>query len=316
MKAAKPSRRDFLRLGAGGAMLALAPFAAGAQETTESGARPACLFDATRCIGCRKCEEACNLRHELPAPPLSWSDRSVFDRARRPDDRALTVVNRYAGPPAPGLGATRPTFVKFQCQHCLKPSCVSACISGALTRAADGSVVYDPRRCIGCRYCMVACPFQIPAYEYRDPLKPKVVKCDFCADPARGRGADPACAAACPAEALVFGERARLLESARARIEARPDLYLDHVYGEREAGGTSWLYLAGRPFEEIGLLPLPDRSPAVRTEAIQRGVYRFGLAPLALYGLLGGIMWRGRRRKGREAPPEPPAPAEDGEERP
>lgn len=163
-------------------------------------------------------------------------------------------------------------------------------------------MVYNSAICIGCRYCLIACPFQIPAYEYRDPLTPRVRKCEFCADWRRGRGADPACAAACPTEAIVFGRRADLLRLARQKIEQKPKRYTPWIYGEREAGGTSWLYLNGRPAAELDLLPLPSVSPARQTEAIQHGVYRFGVIPLLFYGFLGGWMWLSRRRRSTEEP--------------
>ena len=141
------------------------------------------------------------------------------------------------------------TFAKVQCMHCLIPSCVSACIVGALTKAPDGAVVYDPTICIGCRYCMVACPFEVPAYESHDALAPEVRKCELCTGTTASGGADPACAAACPTETLVFGKRADLLAIAHQRLEERPDRYVQHVYGEHEVGGTGWLYLTGRPVE-------------------------------------------------------------------
>jgi ferredoxin len=187
--------------------------------------------------------------------------------------------------------------------HCLVPSCVSACIVGALTKAPDGAVVYNPTICIGCRYCQVACPFEIPAYEFDAPLTPRVRKCEFCADRVAGTGANPACAASCPTEALVFGRRADLVAMARDRLKRRPDRYLSRIYGETEVGGTSWLYLTGRPVGDIGLLPLPDVPPPQRTEAIQHGIFKYGIIPAAFYGLLGGIMWYSRRRHPDEASP-------------
>jgi ferredoxin len=178
--------------------------------------------------------------------------------------------------------------------HCLIPSCVSACIVGALIKSADGAVIYNPTICIGCRYCQVACPFQVPAYEFNEPFKPRVRKCEFCTDRAKGTGANPACAASCPTEALVFGRRAELLVMAKNRLKRRPDRYVNQVYGDSEVGGTSWLYLAGRPVQEIGMLNLPNAAPPHRTEAIQHGIFRYGIIPIAFYGLLSYIMWRDR----------------------
>ena len=276
------------------------------------------LVDTTLCIGCRKCEEACNRRNHLPRTPESFADREVLRRFRRPGENAFTVVNQFPGGPSPDQAERPTTFAKVQCMHCLIPSCVSACIVGALTKAADGAVVYDPTICIGCRYCMVACPFEVLAYQYDTALAPKVRKCELCTGTSAAGGADPACAAACPTEALVFGKRADLLAIAHQRIELRPDRYLPHVYGEHEVGGTGWLYLTGRPVAEIGLLDLPERAPALRTEAIQHGIFKFGIVPVALYGALAGLMWLNHRRRdeGDEVEPaenaDPPA-APEGE---
>jgi ferredoxin len=194
--------------------------------------------------------------------------------------------------------------------HCLYPSCVSACIVGALIKTSDGAVVYNPRICIGCRYCQVACPFEIPAYEFKEPLTPRVRKCEFCADHASGTGSNPACAASCPTEALVFGRRAELTAMAKDRLKRRPDRYINHIYGETEVGGTSWLYLTGRPLRDVGLLELPETPPPQRTEAIQHGIFKNGIIPIAFYGLLAGIMWYNNRKHPNESP-DPEASAHE-----
>lgn len=255
-----------------------------------------CLVDTTLCVGCRECEKACNRANELPPQQTGFSDPSVFEEARRPDEDHFTVVNRYAGAPSPDQEAREDTYVKVQCMHCQDPSCVSACIVGALQKTSEGPVIYDEDRCIGCRYCMVACPFQIPAYEYEDPLAPRVRKCSLCFDNRTDASEPPACVKACPREAIVFGKREDLLTLARKKIEDNPARYNEHIYGEHEVGGTSWLYLTGRPHEELGLLPLPENAPPRLTESIQHGIFQYGLPPLALYGALGGIMWATNRK--------------------
>jgi Fe-S-cluster-containing dehydrogenase component len=298
----KLKRRDLLRLGlAASAGAASTPLAAG-QSQVPREPQPSSpdyvgvLVDTTLCIGCRKCEEACNRRNHLPRTAESFSDRDALRSFRRPTETAFTVVNQFPGSPSPDQAGLPQTYVKAQCMHCLYPSCVSACIVGALTKSADGAVVYNPTICIGCRYCQIACPFEIPAYEFHEALKPRVRKCEFCTDRATGAGANPACAASCPTEALVFGHRAELVAMAKDRLKRRPDRYVNHIYGETEVGGTSWLYLTGRPVEEIGLLKLPDIPPPRRTEAIQHGIFRYGVIPIAFYGLLGGIMWYNQRK--------------------
>ena len=260
------------------------------------------LVDTTLCIGCRKCEEACNRRNHLPRTAESFSDRDVLRSFRRPTENAFTVVNQFLGSPSPDQAGLPHTHCKVQCMHCLYPSCVSACIVGALTKVSDGAVVYNPTICIGCRYCQVACPFEIPAYEFHVPLTPRVRKCEFCADRTKGSGADPACAASCPTEALVFGRRADLVALAKDRLKRRPDRYVNHLYGETEVGGTSWLYLTGRPVREIGLLDLPETPPPQLTEAIQHGIFKYGIIPVGVYAALYGVMWVSHRKHPEDHP--------------
>jgi Fe-S-cluster-containing dehydrogenase component len=263
-------------------------------------AHASCLVDTTLCIGCRKCEEACNRNNKLPKPELPFSDKTVFRVERRPTDKALTVVNRYFGSPSSDQSLVQQTHVKVQCMHCLDPACVSACIVGALYKTEDGPVLYNADICLGCRYCMIACPFEIPAYEYYNALKPRVKKCEFCANVSEDGKAHPACAAACPVEAIVFGKRGDLMKLARRRIKGRPDRYIPRIYGDSEVGGTSWLYLNGRAQQEIGLLSLPDKSPPRTTEAIQHGIFEYGALPLVLYGALGALLWRNYRLERKE----------------
>lgn len=241
------------------------------------------LVDLTACIGCRKCEWACNQANHLPAVPVqAFEDTSVFASLRRPDASHYTVVNRF-----PGAGeADRPVFVKAQCMHCEDPACCSACIVSALEKQPDGAVVYTPWRCMGCRYCMVVCPFQIPAYEYFNATTPQVRKCTFCHERISQEGKVPACVEICPPQCLTFGRRSELLALAHRQIAGGSGRYADHVYGEREVGGTSWLYLSSVPFSELGFPALGDTAPPRLTESLQHGVFRDFIPPLALFGAL------------------------------
>ncbi|MBU2515147.1 4Fe-4S dicluster domain-containing protein [bacterium] len=249
-----------------------------------------CLVDTTLCVGCRKCEQACNERHHLPKPKTSFEEMTVLENERRMDETSYTVVNKYYPENIGSLTwRTRPVFVKFQCMHCNDPSCVSACIVGALTKQSNGAVIYDVDKCIGCRYCMIACPFQVPAYEYNDPLTPHVRKCTFCFEYVK-EGGLPACAQVCPREAIIFGRKKDLFELARWKMKRNPGKYVGHIYGEYEVGGTSWLYIASEPFKTIGFPELDTAAPPRLTEAIQHSLFQYFAAPIGLFAILGGVM--------------------------
>lgn len=247
------------------------------------------LVDTSLCVGCRRCEAACNeINEDLPRRlPASFQDESTFSRRRRMDDSAYTVVNRYPDPD----NAERTVYAKFQCMHCLQPACVSACIVGALSRQPDGAVTYDSQKCIGCRYCMVACPFQVPAYEYRNSFTPKVRKCHFCHEERLSQGSVPACVEACPMQTMTFGRRNELIELAGKKMKRYPDRYVPHLYGAHEVGGTAWMYMSGIPFRNIDLPEFGYHPVPGYTEPVQHIVFRWMLPPLGLYAILGGIMW-------------------------
>ncbi|MBI2425769.1 MAG: 4Fe-4S dicluster domain-containing protein [Candidatus Hydrogenedentes bacterium] len=190
--------------------------------------------------------------------PLNEIDiEAVYGARRRMDANSFTVVNRF------GEGDAA-TYVKRQCMHCVDPACVSACPVKAFVKPAEGAVTYNEDLCMGCRYCMVACPFDVPAYEYDNPLSPRVRKCTMCFERFESGGAAPACASICPQEAITYGKREDLLALARQKFQNAPGEYVDHIYGEREAGGTNWLYISKKPFEELGFncglgdKPYPD----------------------------------------------------------
>jgi len=241
------------------------------------------LHDITRCVGCRACEAACNSVNELPAPQKPFKDETVLDSKRRTTPGAYTVVNRYAPASAPGM----PVFRKIQCNHCLEPACASACFVKAFEKKPTGAVVYNAAVCVGCRYCMIACPFEIPAYEYDDPYTPEVVKCTMCA-PRLEKGQLPGCTEACPVEALTFGKRDDLLQAARERIRKYPGRYVDHIYGEHEMGGTSWLYMSGVPFHEIEMREDLGTTPApsLTSGALSAVPIIVGIWPAFLIGMV------------------------------
>ena len=287
------NRRGFFKImgaAAGASLTAEAP-SADARSLKSPPDAHGCLVDLTRCIGCRKCEEACNRVNDLPPPDRSFEDPTVLNKLRRPDEKTFTVVNRYFPGKLDKQNQLVPTFVKIQCMHCQDPACASACIVGALTKKSNGSVHYDVSKCIGCRYCMVACPFEIPAYEYQDPITPRVMKCTFCFERIEKEGGLPGCAEICPVEAITFGKRSTLLSVAKKRIRENPAKYIDHIYGEAEVGGTSWMYLSGIPFERLGFIEVPDHPTPKLAETIQHTLFSYLWSPIVLFGLLGGVMW-------------------------
>jgi len=188
------------------------------------------LIDASRCIDCRSCLVACSVQNNVPMEHTRIWINETGVQGTFPD------LERYSAP--------------FHCMHCVDPSCVSACTVGALQQNKDGIVVYDNDRCIGCRYCMYACPFEVPNFEWEQQLA-LIVKCDLCVDRVEG-GDQPACAATCPTQAIVFGKREDMLDEAHNRIKEHPERYIDHIYGEYENGGTSTFYVSPVPFDELG----------------------------------------------------------------
>ena len=242
------------------------------------------LFDNTRCIGCRKCEEGCNSVNELPAPDLPFDDLSLLETKRRTTPKDYTIVNRFDT--VSNVNVKGPLYRKVQCNHCLEPACASACFVRAFTKTPKGAVIYDASVCVGCRYCMIACPFEIPTYEYDKALEPRVMKCTLCY-PRIVKGLLPGCVQACPTEALTFGKRTDLLKIARERISKFPDRYVDHIYGENEMGGTSWLYLSAVPFKEVGMREDLGITPAPNlTAGALSGVpIVVGLWPVLLTGI-------------------------------
>jgi formate dehydrogenase iron-sulfur subunit len=248
----------------------------------------AMLIDTTRCTGCEKCVEACRRANGLaPDRPRRWQLGTTDLSATR----FTTIVHRDG------------QSIKQQCRHCLDPACVAACLVGAMQKTPDGPVVYDGDRCMGCRYCMMACPFEIPRYEWEAAV-PYVRKCTMCA-PRLAKGMLPTCVEACPAHAVVFGDRSELLAEAHRRLRAEPARYVDRVFGETDAGGTSVLMISS---VDLGFLaasagisdePLPKLTWAVLSKV---PAVAFGVG-----GLMTGIFWITERRMRLERESRPPA---------
>jgi formate dehydrogenase iron-sulfur subunit len=247
----KLGRRGFLKVAGitATAGVAAKPAAAGGSESsTYLGDVPgaeecAVLVDTMKCVGCRGCEAACAESNGLPPPPPGGM---VLNQFRDTTQYAFTVVNAFERP-----GFTTPRYAKKQCMQCVEPACASACPVRALEKSAKGPVFYHPERCMGCRYCMIACPFEVPKYEYQKAI-PTVRKCIFC-EHRQEKGLEPGCSSVCPTGALTFGKREQLLEEARRRIFAPESKYVKYIYGEHEAGGTNFLYISDLPFEKLAM---------------------------------------------------------------
>ena len=257
------SRRAFLKqIGAGATAMVAVQLLTGRSRLAYAAEVPAkpgwgMLIDLTRCVGCNSCALACKAVNNLP-------NATVEPHAFSND--TYTFVEAHSVTTADGSAKTR--HVKRQCMHCLDAACVSACPAGAMYKSDEGPVVYRPERCLGCRYCQIACPFGVPSFDWDNGITPVISKCWLCYNRLQ-EGESPACAEACPTGALRFGRRDKLLAQAHAQIVSNPGRYVDHIFGEFEVGGTSMLYLSDIPFEELGFpVDLPDTAPPNETEKI------------------------------------------------
>ncbi len=239
------------------------------------------LYDTTLCTGCKACVSACAEANGLtPDTRLDGLHQAPVD-LNQFTKNIIKLYDPVSGPQS---------YVKQQCMHCLEPACVSACPFEALLKRTDNGVVaWEPTKCIGCRYCEVACPYHVPKFEWAQQ-NPAIVKCEFCQH-RLAVGESPACTSVCPTGAVLFGPRSTLLAGAKSRIEAAPDKYFENrVYGEHEAGGTQVLYLSHVPFAAIGLPTLGPNERPGRYLYWQTLVYKFFAVPLGLYAVAVRIM--------------------------
>lgn len=330
-------RRRFLTLATGsvGAAAAAAPDVAEARPNhTMPDEALGLLFDGTLCIGCRACMPACKAANDMPATRNAISQQgeppeALWETPLDISGETLNVIKAYVD----GTGQTKDqvedgyAFTKRSCLHCVDPSCVSACPVSAMTKdPVDGIVGYNVDACIGCRYCVAACPFGVPQFTFGGPV-PKISKCQLC----KHRYADghfAACAEVCPTGATLYGKvkdlkaeiaRRRGLEPGTDTVIPRGKIggddqyigkigqYVDHVYGEHEIGGTQVLHLSGVPFELLGKPNLPDVAPAAISETIQHGIYYGLIAPITFLGILVAAARRNMIAAGVEPPDGPPA---------
>ncbi|MEZ5359735.1 MAG: 4Fe-4S dicluster domain-containing protein [Candidatus Zixiibacteriota bacterium] len=238
----------------------------------------AILTDVTKCIGCLDCVGACKKEHNLEVDyPRSFhrsdglSSKNWTSILQKGDDR----------------------FIRKQCRHCIDPACVSACPVGALIKTPEGAVIYDGSKCIGCRYCMIACPYGIPRYDW-DSAVPYIRKCTMCHERLQN-GQQPACTEACPTGATIFGERDELLAEAKRRIAENPGKYIDHVFGEKEVGGTSVLYISDI---DLGFLTYPVKHTKTSLpETTSAAMHAVPPAFVGMGAVMGGLYWFCKRRE-------------------
>jgi Fe-S-cluster-containing dehydrogenase component len=303
-------RRDFLKVAAAGGLMAAS--SAGPALAREAKPRIAgalgLLYDSTVCIGCKACVSACKQYNEMP--PSFSSDDEIWDNPLDTDSKTYNIIKLYKN----GSRAVKDretdgyAYIKRQCMHCVDPACVSACPVSALKKdEKNGVVTYDKNACIGCRYCQVACPFNIPKFEWEKAL-PQIRKCQLC-NHRYEKGGYAACAEFCPTGACIFGPVDALIAEAKKRLTYKPGdyatypvgrvdgkettervvtPYISHIYGEKEGGGTQVLYLTGVPFQKLDMPDLEEKAQAQVSETIQHTIYKGMIAPVVF---LGGLVY-------------------------
>jgi formate dehydrogenase beta subunit len=288
------SRRDLLRTIApatAAAVVASAPAHAERKSAPADGL--GMLYDTTVCIGCKACVVACSAANNL-APDTTLSG-GIWQMPTDLNAQTKNIITLYQSP-----DTDESSFMKRQCMHCVDPACASGCPFKALSKGEYGIVEWDGSRCIGCRFCEISCPFDVPRFEWAE-FNPKIVKCELC----RHRlpdGLEPACTEVCPVNAVIFGKREDLLREAHRRIEASPGKYYqDRVYGEQDLGGTQVVYLSHVPFAKIGLPEVGTTSAAHEGEKVHGVIYKGMVIPAMVYAGLAFVMNRRFRVHEEEA---------------
>ena len=269
------NRRSFLKtLGAAGVTLAVGNKLMASATKKNNIEFSGILYDSTLCGGCQVCEISCAKAHNLPEP----KDTVKAGVERKTSEVQRTVINAISTP-------SGEVYTKTQCMHCNEPACAAACLTQAMYKTKEGPVIWRGEKCMGCRYCMVSCPFNIPKFEYHS-ANPKIEKCTMCYDRIK-EGKVPACVENCPAEALIFGKRKDLIKEARKRNVENPKQYEDYIYGEHEAGGTGLIYLSPLPFEKMGYKTNLQKSsyPALSKGFLYSVPTIFVLWPAILLGM-------------------------------
>ena len=328
----KMRRREFLKGAAGG--LALLSLNGQQVHARTIEALPpdalGILYDSTLCVGCNACMAACKKANSME--PEQVGGQHLWDNPQDLSASTLNIIKQYSSGTATHKDVVENgyAFIKRQCLHCLDPSCVTACPVSALTKDKNtGIVQYNKDACIGCRYCQVACPYNIPKFQGDDPY-PEIVKCQLCSH-LIAKGGISACCSSCPTGASLFGPVAKLHEETRRRLQMKPGKqydfpvssidsgkthvftapnYVRHVYGQEELGGTQVMYMAAVPFEKLGLPNFPKESFVSMASGIQYAIYKGMVYPLVV---LAGLIFVAKKNKNSEEEKKPASTPEQGE---
>ncbi len=320
-------RREFFKVLSAGVLTAASagPVLAEVRKTIPQDA-VGILFDGTICIGCRACEAACKKANGKPAEhklEQQFGVQGIWDSAPDLDENTLNKIKLYKNGDASVQNREENgfSFIKRACMHCADPDCVSACPVTALTKnPVTGIVHYDKDACIGCRYCQIACAYNIPKFEFNKAI-PEIVKCEMCAH-LLAKGDIPGCCEFCPTGASLYGKVSDLMAEAKKRVELKEgqsydypigrlksgltsakkaSKYINYVYGEKEGGGTQYLILSAVPFTKLGLPRMPEYSNASKSEGLQHTLYKSLIAPIVLFG---GLAFAAYRTTKNEPKPE------------
>ncbi|MCP4046052.1 MAG: hydrogenase 2 operon protein HybA [Gammaproteobacteria bacterium] len=311
-------RRDFLKASATGVAAVCSTEVAQARQNLEPAENAVgMLFDSTLCVGCKACVAKCKEVNDMP--PTIEGEQQGWDSARDLSGETLNVIKVYKNGTAESKDKEIDGFCfeKRSCMHCVDPGCVSVCPVTAMRRDPDtGIVTHHADVCIGCRNCMVGCPYNVPQFEY-DKTFGQIQKCQMCNQSGVERinnGQMTGCAEVCPTGATLFGSRKGLLEEAKRRMTLKqgdvynyprgdisnPDSYHEkdvpayqqHIWGEKEAGGTNVLHISAVPFDKLGMPPLKERSSTSIAEGVQHGLYSYMALPIIA---LAGLSYAARR---------------------
>ena len=284
-------RRSFFKNIAAAATLTAVPTAALAREKKKAPEDAVgLLYDATKCIGCKTCVVACKDSNKLEADTRGYGE-GLYDSPTGLNEFTKNVIQL-------ARDGEDQSFVKKQCMHCIDPACVGACMLGALKKDKFGVVTYNVSSCVGCRYCETVCPFNVPKFQWTS-VTPRIVKCELCKE-RLAEGKEPACTEVCPRKAVIYGKYTDLLDEAHRRLAAEPNKYVQKVYGEHDLGGTQVLYLSHMEFEKLGFRFNQEESVPHLQQTVTHGIYKGFVGPVALYAMLGAVLFRNRKNADNE----------------